>query len=175
MRMIENLLEIDQMREGRLELRLEPVSAATLLADCAEEYRAAAEMANMQITVSADEGLPMVVTDRWLLRRVLNNLVVNAIRHSAAGRVDLAARIAGQRLEIRVRDTGRGIAIAEQAALLTRGRAASAPRGAHRDDTGLGLVFCRMAIERMGGTLAIESAPGTGATFVATLPIDAPS
>ena len=174
MRMIENLLEIDQMREGQLELRLEPVSFETLLADCAAEYRAAGEMAGMAIDVTTDGALPVVMTDRWLLRRVLNNLVVNAIRHSAAGRVDLSARLAGEsgdRLEIRVRDSGKGIPADELATLFER---APRRRGAHREDTGLGLIFCKMAIECMGGTITAESQLGAGTTFVITLPADAP-
>jgi signal transduction histidine kinase len=173
MRMIENLLEIDQMREGHLELRLEPVSIDALLAECAEEYRAAGEMAGMAIIVTIDGPLPMMMTDRWLLRRVLNNLVVNAIRHSAAGRIDLEARLTGaaDQLQIRVHDSGRGIPAEEQAGLFQRSQRR---RGAHRDDTGLGLIFCQMAIERMGGTIAIESERGAGTTFVITLPSQAP-
>lgn len=167
MRMIENLLEIDQMQAGRLELRLEPVAVDGLLAECAAEYRAAGEIAGMTIGVTVAAPLPVMVTDRWLLRRVLNNLVVNAIRHSAAGTIELAARVDDAHLEIRIRDSGRGIPPEEQAHLFARaGRA----RSAHREDTGLGLVFCKMACERMGGTIAIESAPGRGTTFVITLP-----
>ena len=170
MRMIENLLEIDQMQEGRLELRLEPVAVDGLLAECAAEYRAAGEIAGMTIAVAVEAPIPVLMTDRWLLRRVLNNVVVNAIRHSAAGAIDLGARMAGAHLEIRIHDSGRGIPPEEQARLFER---ASRRRGAHREDTGLGLVFCKMACERMGGTIAIESALGSGTTFVITLPAEA--
>ncbi|MCC6765699.1 MAG: hypothetical protein IT293_13650 [Deltaproteobacteria bacterium] len=170
MRMIENLLEIDQMQEGRLELRLEPVAVDGLIAECGAEYRAAAEIAGMTITVAADAALPILMTDRWLLRRVLNNLVVNAIRHSAAGAIELGAQMANGHVELRVHDSGRGIAPEEQAGLFERARRR---RGAHREDTGLGLVFCKMACERMGGSIAIESAPGSGTSFVITLPAEA--
>ncbi len=170
MRMIENLLEIDQIQEGRLELRLEPVAVDGLLAECAAEYRAAGEIAGMTIAVDSEPTLPVTITDRWLLRRVLNNLVVNAIRHSAAGRIEIGARLVDERLEIRVRDSGRGIPPEEQAGLFERGRRG---RGTHREDTGLGLVFCKMASECMGGTIAIESALGSGTTFVITLPTNA--
>jgi signal transduction histidine kinase len=170
MRMIENLLEIDQMQEGRLELRLEPVDIDALLSDCAAEYRAAGEIAGIVITTTVEAVAPVVMTDRWLLRRVLNNLVVNAIRHSGGTSIELAARALDGALEIRVRDSGRGIPSEEQAALFERARR---HRGAHREDTGLGLVFCRMAVERMRGTLALESAVGSGTTFVIALPADA--
>jgi len=169
MRMIENLLEIDQMQEGRLELRLEPVEAAILLTECAEEFRPAAEMAGQTIAVTAGEDVPALVTDRWLLRRVLNNLVVNAIRHSGStGRIDLEARSGAEGVEIRVRDAGRGIPAEEQATLFSKD--GSGVRRRHRDDTGLGLVFCKMAVETMGGTIDVVSAPGAGATFTVRIP-----
>ena len=171
MRMIENLLEIDQMQEGRLELRLESVDVPGLLADCAAEYRAAAELAGMTLTTHVEPVLDGAVTDRWLLRRVLNNLVVNAIRHSGGTSIALDARPLDGGLAIRVRDTGRGIPPEERAALFERPRR---HRGTHREDTGLGLVFCKMAVERMGGTLAIESPASGGTTFVIALPADAP-
>ncbi len=170
MRMIENLLEIDQMQEGRLELRLEPIDVDALLAECAAEYRAAGELAGIVIATAVEPALPVVMTDRWLLRRVLNNLVVNAIRHSGAQSIDLAARMLDGTLEIRVRDTGRGIPVEERAALFERARR---HRGTHREDTGLGLVFCKMAVERMHGTLAIDGTAGGGTTFVIALPADA--
>jgi signal transduction histidine kinase len=170
MRMIENLLEIDQMQEGRLALRAEPVELSQLVSECADEFRAAAEFAGQSIGVLVGEDVPVIVTDRWLLRRVLNNLVVNAIRHSGtAGRIDLEAVYEGGAVHLRVRDRGRGIPIEEQATLfLKHGRRAQRDRS--RDDTGLGLVFCKMAVEVMKGRIAVASTPGAGATFTVMLP-----
>jgi signal transduction histidine kinase len=170
MRMIENLLEIDRMHEGRLELRTEPVELSPLLSECADEFHAGAEMAGQRIEVSVADDVPAIVTDRWLLRRVLNNLVVNAIRHSGtAGRIELTAGCAGDLVQLRVRDFGHGMSIEEQAQLFSR---APRTRQNHsREDTGLGLVFCRMAVELMGGAIGAESAPGAGATFTVSLPL----
>jgi signal transduction histidine kinase len=170
MRMIENLLEIDQMQEGRLALRAEPVELSQLVSECADEFHAAAEVAGQRIEVVVGEDVPVIVTDRWLLRRVLNNLVVNAIRHSGtAGRIGLEAVYEGGVVHLRVRDLGRGIPLEEQATLfLKHGRRTR--RDQSRDDTGLGLVFCKMAVEVMGGRIGIESAPGASATFTVTLP-----
>ncbi|MGH7894063.1 MAG: protoglobin domain-containing protein, partial [Candidatus Binatia bacterium] len=170
LRMIENLLEIDQMEEGRLVLRAEPVELGPMLTECADEFRAAAEIAGQTLAVTLGHEIPVIVTDRWLLRRVLNNLVVNAIRHSgAAGRIELEAACNGGVVRLRVRDAGRGILPEEQATLFVKhGRRPR--REQSRDDTGIGLVFCKMAVEVMGGTIGVESAPGAGATFTVTLP-----
>lgn len=170
LRMIENLLEIDQMESGRLEMRMEEVELRALLDECAAEYRAAAEMAGQSLAVVVDGEVPTLVTDRWLLRRILNNLVVNAIRHSgSSGAIELGARWPGESVEVYVRDTGRGIPLEEQPFLFDK----SSHRGnkEHREDTGLGLVFCKLASELMGGSIRVESVPGEGATFVVSLPV----
>lgn len=173
LRMIENLLEIDQMEGGQLELRVEEVELEPLLEDCVAEYRAAAEMAGQTLAVVINGDLPVLATDRWLLRRILNNLVVNAIRHSGeAGRIEVGARWLGDFVEVYVRDMGKGISQEEQRYLFEK----TCRRGnrQHREDTGLGLVFCRMAAELMGGAIRVESSPGVGARFVVTLPLAVP-
>ncbi len=170
LRMIENLLEIDQMEEQRLELRVEPVDISQLLTECANEFRAAAEMAGQTIATTVGDDVPVIATDRWLLRRVLNNLVINAIRHSGAtGCIDLIATLRDGLVRVQVRDSGRGIAPEDQATLFAKHRRASRSNRS-RDDTGLGLVFCKMAVEVMGGTIEVESTPGAGTTFAVTLP-----
>ncbi len=170
LRMIENLLAIDQMEEGRLQLRLEAVDVRELLTECANEFRPAAEMAGQRLHVTVDDDVPVLATDRWLVRRVMNNIVVNAIRHSGAvGRIDLEAHYSRGTVCIRVRDHGRGISSEDQAHLFAKHPRRS--RSQSREDTGLGLVFCKMAVELCGGTIAVDSTSGAGTTFLVTLPV----
>jgi signal transduction histidine kinase len=171
LRMIENLLEIDQMEGGRLELRIEPINVGLLLGECADEFRAAAEMSNQSLHVLVPDDVPDIATDRWLLRRILNNLVVNAIRHSgASGRIELGADYREDQVALRVSDAGRGIPLDEQPLLFVKHPRASARSGQSRDDTGLGLVFCKMAVDLLGGAIDVESVPGAGTIFTVTLP-----
>jgi signal transduction histidine kinase len=170
LRMIENLLEIDRMQEGRLELRVEPVDLEGLLTECAEEFRAPAEMAGQTLEVTVGDDVPVIACDRWLLRRVLNNLVVNAIRHSGVeGRIEMMVAHDDGTVHIRVRDNGRGIAPEDQALLFVKHSRRSQHNHA-REDTGLGLVFCKMAVEVMGGAIGVESDVGAGSVFTVTLP-----
>jgi signal transduction histidine kinase len=170
LRMIENLLEIDQLQEGRMELRVEPVDVARLLEECAEEFRPAAEAEGQHLRIQVADDVPVIAADRWLLRRVLNNLVTNAIRHSGSkGAIDLVAERAGDSVHLMVRDSGRGIPREEQALLFTKHRRRGRRTGS-REDTGLGLVFCRLAVEAMGGSIGVTSAEGQGATFTVALP-----
>ena len=101
---------------------------------------------------------------------MLNNLVINAIRHSGtAGSIDLTAAHQDGSVRLQVRDQGRGIPLEDQSTLFEKHRR-SVRRDRSRDDTGLGLVFCKMAVEVMGGTIAVESTPNAGTTFTVTLP-----
>jgi len=170
LRMIENLLEIDQMEGGRLDIRLESVDIGELLSECADEFRAAAEIAEQNLNVVVSDEVPVVATDRWLLRRILNNLVVNAIRHSGtSGQIDMLADHVNDMVRVRVRDSGRGIPLEDQPALFVK-QPGAARRAGHRDDTGLGLVFCKMAADVIGGTITVDSTPGAGTVFTITVP-----
>ena len=141
-----------------------------LIAECADEFRAAAEMSGQRIVTTVSDDVPVLATDRWLLRRVLNNLVINAIRHSGTvGSIDLTAEHHRGSVRLQVLDKGRGIPLEDQATLFEKHRR-SARRDRSRDDTGLGLVFCKMAVEVMGGTIDVESTPNAGTTFTVTLP-----
>jgi NtrC-family two-component system sensor histidine kinase KinB len=116
--------------------------------------------------------LPAARADRQLVQRVLANLVANAIKHTPpGGRVTLSARRHGDRwLAVSVRDTGIGIP-AELHAVIFEKFAQLGTANLQRRGTGLGLTFCKMAIEAHGGRIWVESTPGQGATFTFTLPI----
>jgi len=110
-----------------------------------------------------------VVADRWLLRRVLANLVVNAIRHSG-GDVLVDATASAREVTLRVTDSGRGIPVEDQALIFEKFR--SGGRSAIDEpamDTGLGLPFCKLAVERMGGHITFASEPGR-TVFAVILP-----
>jgi NtrC-family two-component system sensor histidine kinase KinB len=115
--------------------------------------------------------LPRAQADPNLLRRILQNLVGNAIKFTpAAGvvRVSAEAGAAPSLLRVRVSDSGPGIPLELQSRLFQKfvtGRVTE--RG-----SGLGLAFCRLAVEAHGGRIWVESEPGHGTAFIFTLPIE---
>ena len=154
MRLIQNLLEISKIEEGKMPVVREPVSLAELADEVVEEYAAVAEQGQRAVRTDVRRDLPQAVADRWLLRRVLTNLVVNAIRHSGSRdvQVDAATGPEPGEVTLRVTDFGHGIAPEDQALIFEKFR--SSRRLAIEepaDDTGLGLPFCKLAVERMGG------------------------
>ena len=172
MRLIQNLLEIAKIEEEKMPVVREPVSLAELADEVVAEYAATAEQSQQEVRADVPRDLPPAIADRWLLRRVLINLLVNAIRHGGgrAVRIDAAEGPDAREVTLRVTDSGRGIAPEDQVAIFEKFR--SGRRSAVDDpaaDTGLGLPFCKLAVERMGGRIALTSRPGD-TVFMVTLP-----
>ena len=117
------------------------------------------------------ECLPRVVADPGLVARVLENLVGNAVKFSepGAGPVRVSARVDGAMVELQVCDAGPGIEESLRPRIFERFVVGNRPgRG-----TGLGLAFCRLAVEAQGGRIRLEH-PGPGAVFAFSLPVAAP-
>jgi signal transduction histidine kinase len=134
------------------------------------ELAARPDQARLRRLVGTD--LPSLWVDRDLMERVLTNLITNAIKYTPPqGEISVSARMVhdGNAIELSVSDTGQGIPTEAQAHIFERFYQA-------RDDdrrrgTGLGLYFCRLAIEAHGGSIAVQSAVGQGSTFTILLPI----
>jgi len=177
MRLIQNLLEIGKLEEGKMPVVHEPVSLAELADEVVNEYAAVAEQGQRAVRTDVRRDLPPVMADRWLLRRVLTNLVVNAIRHSGSPEVKVDATVgpAPGEVTLRVTDSGHGIAPEEQMQIFEKFRIGR--RSAVDDpatDTGLGLAFCKLAVDRMGGRIALTSRVGE-TVFAVILPTQSPA
>jgi signal transduction histidine kinase len=171
MRLIQNLLEIGKLEEGQMPVVLEAVPLAELADEVVEEYTAVAEQGQRTVRLEVRD-LPPVLADRWLLRRVLTNLIANALRHSGSRdvQVDAVEGPGAGAVTLRVTDFGRGIPVDDQAAVFEKFRGGR--RAAIDDpatDTGLGLPFCKLAVEHMNGQIALTSRPGE-TVFSVTLP-----
>jgi signal transduction histidine kinase len=127
-------------------------------------------LAEQQVTLVTSARLPTMVADAELLRRILENLVHNALQVAPAGttiRVETWA--SGHRAFLRVSDEGPGVAEDERESIFDLDR--SGTRRDKRGSTGLGLAFCRIATTAMGGAIHCEAPPaGNGAAFLVTLP-----
>jgi signal transduction histidine kinase len=168
-RMVMDILDISRSEEASLVLKPERIELDPLLQRVAQELTSRADAAGQSIRVSTKPENTSLVCDAELLRRVLVNLVDNGLRHSPRSTsVEIEAHAAGDRVEIAVSDHGTGIPadlrtrIFDPYVQLESGRA----RGGH----GLGLAFCRVAVEAHGGTVSVEEARNGGARFVVRLP-----
>jgi signal transduction histidine kinase len=167
MRMITNLLDISKADEGRLAPARVEIDLAGLATEVIEAMRARAEGA--AVSLVADVRVTTVRADRDLIRRTLENLVDNAIRHAPE---DSVVRLEVSRAEastkLRVVDAGQGVPAHQREQVFERFvQAADGPGG--RTNRGLGLAFCKLVVEAHGGTIRIEDA-NPGAIFCVSLP-----
>ena len=174
MRLIQNLLEISKIEEGKMPITIEPVVLAELVDEVVPEHQILATQAGRSLQVDVSPALPAVDADRALLRRVLANLIGNAVRHSGSSAIWVQARAdsTSTRVFLTVRDVGRGIPTEQQERIFEKFAAVRrSPADEPFRDTGLGLPFCKLAVDEMGGKLAVESAPGKGSVFTVVLPV----
>jgi signal transduction histidine kinase len=171
MRLIQNLLEISKIEEGKMPVAREPIVLAEVVDEVAREYAPVAEQAGRRLRIAVGIDLPPASGDRALLKRVLVNLVVNALRHSGSSEVVIEGGSAPPDVRLAVVDHGHGIAEGDRVRIFEKFRTVRrSPSDDPGGDTGLGLPFCKLAVERMGGQISLTSTPGLSTVFTVTLP-----
>ena len=156
MRMITNLLDLAKSDESRLHPQRERIELGPLFEEVAAEMRPRAQASEVTLAIAAHELV--AVGDRDLVRRILENLVDNAIRHAPEGtRVAIAATRRGDGVQLCVCDAGPGVPAALREQVFDRFVQAS---GTARTGRGLGLAFCKVAVAAHGGKIMIEDGHG---------------
>jgi signal transduction histidine kinase/DNA-binding NarL/FixJ family response regulator len=170
LRLINDVLDFARIEAGRVDLRPAPFSLAAVLDDVSGAVRVLADHKKLHWSASMPSDLPpLVVGDAGRLRQVLDNLLGNAVKFTSTGAVELEVTRRGSKTTFVVRDTGPGIAQADQARLFQAFEQAS-----NRPDTpgaGLGLAISRRLVELMGGTIEFKSVPAHGSRFWFTVPL----
>ncbi|MCE7870437.1 GAF domain-containing protein [bacterium CPR1] len=165
--LVENLLDLEALKRGRLRLELEPVDLAGLLSRISHQQAPIAEAAGLTLDLAASSA--RVRGDRGKLEQVVNNLVSNAVKHSPAGttiRMEVSGAPGGQ-VRFCVRDQGSGMdgetlgSIFQPFARLKEKR---------RGGAGLGLAIVESIVGAHGGHIEVESTPGQGSCFTVFLP-----
>jgi signal transduction histidine kinase len=166
-----NILEVRKMRDGKL--RLEPIALS------ARDLKRIVNNAIMDVGVGIQErrvrarvpdNLPPFSADEDIVRRILTNLVSNAYKHTLpSGRIQIEVRPVGDTIEVAVHDDGEGIPD-EDIELIFRDFERSRLTNSTRFDTGMGLAFCKLAVEQHGGRIWVQSTRAQGSSFFFTLP-----
>jgi signal transduction histidine kinase len=168
-RLVENLLDLARIEEGRHEFRLERVETESWLRAAVDAFISASVGSATRIEVAVNGPMADIHADAAALARALHNLLDNAVKYSAdPAVVQVSATMAGGVVAIAVRDRGIGIAPEQHRAVF--GRFHRAPNALDRPGTGLGLALVQRIVAAHGGTVTIESALGEGTTVTLTLP-----
>lgn len=169
--MINDLLDVEKMESGTAQLDRAELSASALVDGAVEQVTALAREAGTALITDIAPGLPAFSGDEKSLSRTLVNLIANAIKFTRGGTVTISvSQPDEENIRFAVRDTGAGIPAAAFERIFEKFGQLDSRRGG----TGLGLAFCKLAVEAHGGRIKVESTPEVGSTFSFTIPRLAP-
>lgn len=168
-RLTNSLLDIRRLEAGQSIANRELVSPTSITKEAVKNVLPIVENKNQEITLLIEENLPRVWVDTDMIGRVLTNLLENAVKHTPAGStIYLGARLEGNQVIMWVQDNGPGIPPDERERIFdkfSRLHGRGGPKG-----LGLGLAFCRLAVEAHGGQIWVDDGPEGGSNFKFTLP-----
>ncbi len=171
-RLVLTLLDLARLDAGTADLQRETVDVGALLRAVITRFQPQAERAQIRLVLEAEDGLT-ITGDGDRLAQVFTNLLDNALKHTPQGEVRVQARRTPEGVEIRVQDTGEGIAPDMLPRIFERFYRGDKARSGG-ENAGLGLAIALEIVRAHGGEITAESAPGHGSTFVVKLPLQSP-
>ncbi len=169
LRMITNLLDVSRLEENRMIIDKQPFDIIERITDLKNRLGPMARLKQVNINTRMDQDLPLLLADQRLFERIMNNLLSNALDYVAeSGHIELTVTFYDNYFRFSVQDDGPGIA--EELHEKIFEKFSQGLQGRPRTSSGLGLTFCRMAVEAHDGRIWVESQPGHGSTFTFVLP-----
>ncbi len=171
--LIEDLLEVARIEDQTITLNPEPIAPAALLAEIVYDWAVRFQQEGASAATDVADDAPVFTADKVLIKRVLSNLVQNAITHTAGPvRLELSARPDPGGILLTVADDGPGIPDEYQEIIFRKFERVRSPNAPRVRSSGLGLTFCRLAVESHGGRIWVKSTEGEGSTFYVLLPLE---
>lgn len=172
--MVNGLLDVDKMESGSMQLDYSLLDAAALVASALDQVAQLATDKGLTLVKKIAADVPAFQGDEDTLRRTLVNLLGNAIKFTpSGGTVTVAVHHSGDRVPLvfSVHDTGEGIPAEAFERIFEKFGQVESRQGGRVMSTGLGLTFCKLAVESHGGNIGVESVPGQGSVFSFTIPL----
>lgn len=170
--LVSEILDFAKLERGGLELESKVFDPEELVRSCTESMRALAGSKGVGIEVAVGEGVGWRRGDPMRCRQVLANLLSNAVKFTENGNVSVSLVGGPEGIEVVVRDTGIGMDASALRNLFQPFRQADASIGRRFGGTGLGLAIVKRIVERMSGSIHVESIPGRGTSFRVVLPLE---
>ena len=168
-RMVSTMIDVSRMETTTLPLQPVAVAVRELFKAARTQSLDPASLTTVAEHIA--EPCPTLLCDAELSTRIVANLLANALKYTPPkGQIVLGAEPAPGGVRLWVRDQGPGIPAQDHQRIFEKFGVAAQPKGQRTSSSGLGLTFCKMAVEAQGGTIGLESAPGQGSTFWFTLP-----
>ena len=168
--LVDSLLDYARLEQVPLETACERCDVGELATELGEELLAEAEDKGLELQVQVAAGVAPIQSDRRLVRLVLANLMSNALKFTERGRVEVTVVSDGESVDVRVKDTGPGIAPQNWERIFEPFEQLTAVHSKHARGVGLGLALVKNLLAVLGGRIALESSVGEGAQFTVTFP-----
>jgi two-component system, OmpR family, phosphate regulon sensor histidine kinase PhoR len=171
--LIEDLLAISQLESRKISLHFEPVDLLESVNRVLERLDSRIREIGASVTIKAPKHLLRIEADAFRIEQALYNLVDNALKHSGTSTVKIALEVRsdGRTASISVHDDGVGIPLSDQPHIFERFYRVRKDRSRDAGGTGLGLSIVKHTVQAHGGTVSVQSSPGSGATFFMNLPL----
>ncbi|GMQ90115.1 MAG: ATP-binding protein [Gammaproteobacteria bacterium] len=170
--LVTDLFELARLDSGEIRIHDEPFMLAELVQDVLLKFQLASQRNGVTLDADFPKDLPFVSADIKLIERVLDNLVENALRHTAkGGTVKVLLRPHGEAVTVQVADTGCGIPEVDLNRIFDRFYQAHKGDRSSNDGAGLGLAIAKRILELHGIAIAVDSEVGVGTTFRFALPV----
>jgi signal transduction histidine kinase len=166
------LLDIGKLESGEMRLQKGEVEVMHIIDEIMPLISIQAQSSAVEIHFELAPDLPTMWADDDLLQRVLLNLLANAVKFSRRdSQVFVQAQMNEEEIVMSIRDQGEGIRKEDQQRIFEKFGQVESRKQGRRISTGLGLTFCKLAIEAHGGRIWVDSEPGNGSTFFVAVPI----
>ncbi len=166
MDMITAMLDLAKLEAGEMQLNLGDVELGGVVSEVELGMRSLLERRKLKVDVRFPDDLPGLQADRECLRRIMVNILGNAISFSPIeGRITISARADNGLVRISVHDEGPGIPPEYKGRIFEKFGQVESRQTGHKYSTGLGLAYCKLAVEAHGGKIDVDSEEGKGSTF----------
>jgi DNA-binding NtrC family response regulator/signal transduction histidine kinase len=170
LKLVNTLLDFSRIEAGRVQAVYEPTDLSGVTSNIASVFRSAMEKGGLRFFVDCEPLHELVYVDHDMWEKVVSNLLSNAFKFTAEGSVTLTLRRVDRTVELRVADSGVGIAADQQARVFERFHRIEGTHARTYEGTGIGLALVHELIKLHGGQVRVESSLGIGSTFIVNIP-----
>ncbi len=170
LKLVNTLLDFARIEAGRAQASYEPTDLCALTADLVSNFRSACERAGIRLEVDGPPLAEFAYVDHEMWEKIILNLVSNAFKFTVEGEIVVQIRELGNRIEVKISDTGTGIPPEALPRMFERFHRVEGARGRSHEGSGIGLALVQELVKLHGGTIGVSSVLGKGTTFTVSLP-----
>ena len=177
LKLIDDIIDVAKIESGELKIKDEAFQLSELLLELEESFNQLKTKLNkkqieLRLEIPSEFEDIVIQTDRSRLQQVLSNLLNNAFKFSEKGVIEFGFKVKDRKILFQIKDEGIGIPPEKTIEIFERFKQINYENAAKYGGTGLGLAICKGIVEKLGGTLSVESQFGIGSTFTFDLPLN---